>query len=138
MTPEQLNEEMKAAQLDQFGPDPGVATFPSKFFRYDVFVYQGDPKGNEVASTRTQVRPSYCATEYGAQAIQSIMGGTLSELCPLNPAGLQFGWQTTDNTPYLSFGGQPVNAAFLLDYFTHGYPPSLAMQMCDMEKEGSL
>ena len=32
---------MKQAQLEEFGPDPGVATFPSKFFRSDVYVYQG-------------------------------------------------------------------------------------------------
>jgi hypothetical protein len=137
---------MASAQLEEFGPDPGVATFPTKFFRNDVYVYQGDVnhEGKEIASTRTQVRPRYCATAYGASLMSTVLGGAAETplLCPLNPAGLQFGWQTTANTPYLVFmrgsvKGAPINAGFLLDYYTHGYPSDLALQMAQMEVEAS-
>jgi len=140
-----LDKEMKQAQLEEFGPDPGVATFPSKFFRSDVYVYQGDPDGKEKTGTRTQVRPRYCATNYGADLVSTVLGDAaeIVNLCPLNPAGLQFGWQTTADTPYLIFEGAggkqgaPINAGFLLDYWTHGYPADLALQMAQMEVDGS-
>ncbi len=139
-----LAKEMAAAQLEEFGPDPGVATFPSKFFRADVYVYRGDPDGNEINGTRTLVRPRYCATAYGASLVSSVLGEAIEtpELCPLNPDGLQFGWQITANTPYLVFSrdgkkGAPINAGFLLDYWTHGYPADLALQMAQQEVDGS-
>ncbi len=52
------------------------------------------------------------------------------------------GWQTTVNTPYLIFErngtkGAPINAGFLLDYWTHGYPADLALQMAQAEVDGS-
>ncbi len=142
----ELAREMSAAQLAEFGPDPGVATFPSQFFRSDVYVYQGNPnqQGKEISGTRTQVRPRYCATTEGAAQASEMLGGAAETplLCPLNPAGLQFGWQTTANVPYLVFlrngvKGAPINAGFILDYFTHGYPSDLALQMAQAEVDGS-
>ena len=141
-----LAKEMSAAQLEEFGPDPGVATFPAVFFRDDVYVYQGDPnqQGKEIAGTRTLVRPRYCATTYGAAQVSELLGGAAETpmLNPLNPAGLQYGWTTTANVPYLVFlrngvKGAPINAGFILDYFTHGYPSDLALQMAQAEVEGS-
>lgn len=143
MTPQQLDAEMKAAQLDQFGPDPGRATYPSKFFDQNVQVYKGDPDGNEVGGTRTQVNPAYCASDYGAKAIGEILGAVGSvNLCPLNPDGLQFGWATTKNTPYLQFkdgiAAATINAGYLLSCFAHGYPPDLALHLCQLEIEGDM
>lgn len=140
-----LAREMQQAQLEEFGPDPGVATFPTKFFRNDVHVYRGDPDqdGKEISGTRTQIRPRYCATSYGASLVSTILGGAaMPMLCPLNPDGLQSGWQTTALAPYLVFKrngkqGAPINAGFLLDFWTHGYPSDFALQMAQMEVDGS-
>jgi len=134
-----LDNEMKQAQLEEFGPDPGVATFPSKFFRSDVYVYQGDPDG----PTKTQVRPAYCATNFGADLVAAVLGAAeMRDLNPENPDGLQFGWKTTADVPYLVFErngvkGKPVNAGYFLSCWTHGYPPDVALQIAQVDVDGS-
>lgn len=135
-----LAKEIKDAQIAEFGPDPGMATFPKAFFVWGVSVYKGDPKGPTVQP----VSPSYCANTYGASRVSGLLGGAKSTpfLCPLNPAGLMDGWKTTADVPYCVFerngkAGRPVNAAFLLDYFTHGYPGDLALSMAQQEVDGS-
>lgn len=142
-----LAKEMAAAQLEEFGPDPGVATFPTKFFRHDIYVYRGDPQqdGTEISGTRTLVRPAYCATAYGAALVSAVLGGAAStpELNPENPNGLRDGWAVTEDVPYLVFErngqkGAPINAGYLLSCWTHGYGPDFALhQLAEPEVDGS-
>ena len=138
-----LAKEMAAAQKKEF-PNAQVATFPSAYFLQDVYVYKGDPEGNEVGSTRTAVNPRYCATNPGAAQVSAVLGGAAETrfLNPMNPDGLLDGWRASQNVPYLVFErggvkGKPINAGFLLDYWTHGVNGDLALQNAQKEVEGS-
>lgn len=139
-----LAKEMADAQLEEFGPDPGQATYPKKFFQQDVRVYKGDPEGRDAGSASSRVNPEYCANAYGASLVSAIFGGAIETplLCPLNPDGLLDGWKTTKDTPYLIFErngkkGAPINAGLLLGNWTHGFPGDLALQNAQREVDGS-
>ncbi len=122
-----LSQNLHAACVAEFGSDPGRSVYPSKYFRQDIYTYKGDPDG----PTRTQRAPRVLGAT-----------GTLSGNA-MNFAGLGDGWKDTADVPYLTFNnaagqlGNPINAAYLLDYFNHGYGWQYALASAQAEVEGS-
>lgn len=129
----ELADEIRSAREAEF---PGVTEqrFPSKFFNPNIFVKQ--PGG----FAPTPRNPRYCATNYGAACLASVLYSQrgLECLVSLAPA---MGWtelksgpfEDSEPVPYLTF--RPyfeftsgleftvrINAGSLLDFFNHNYP----------------
>ncbi len=147
-----LTRDLQAACLEQFGPDPGRAVYPKKYFRDDIYTYKGDPD----SPTKTPRAPRVCATDDGAAQVAMVLGATrgvrgnaMYYRTPpdpfdpnFDPAALNDGWRDSDTVPYLIFTrggveGTPINAAYLLDYFNHGYSVAYAVASAQAEIDGS-
>ena len=112
---------MNAQREAEYGDDYG---FPSKYFNDGVYVKQ--PNGSSV-----QRSPRYCATDFGAQAIQGVLADAGHPSTIVSDWAQSQGGGFTDSTqvPYLQFpDGNTVNAGLVLEHFTHGYPGDMALQ----------
>src|SRR5271165_358968 len=132
MTAQELADDMKAEQLREYGSTPdgtGIYGFPSKYFNLNVTVTQ--PDGSKV-----QRSPRYCASDGGAVALQSVMDGSgeNSTIVPGDAQAQGGGFTDSQQVPFLQFeNGDTVNAALMLEHFTHGYPGDLALGQAESE-----
>ena len=120
MTPQELADDVTAERDAEYGDQFG---FPSKYFNLHVFVSQ--PGGSTV-----QRSPRYCATDFGAQAIQGVLAdaGYSSTIISGWARPQAGGFTDSQQVPFLQFESGTVNAALMLEHFTHGYPGELALQ----------
>ena len=137
-TPGELNEEMHEAQVAEFGdpeewqmntrvgPEPSpVCAFPSLFFM--GYVTCSLPQGGF-----RQVAPRNCGTGYGGAAMLKLVQSFYDPDAALFydwPADDAYGGGYTPNrkVPWIRSKGTQANVGFMLEYFTHGYPPGKCM-----------
>lgn len=123
-----LADEMKAARIEQFGPDDGSERWPSVFFDSSVIVTAPDGR----TSPRAQ---QYCATSDGAARIANVVAIDLKQPCEVvSQWALGYDAGDSKQVPWLDLGnGVRVNAALLLQFYDHNYPAQRCLNMTELE-----